>query len=146
MRSYIRHPSSIPIGFQLESGGGRAPTTETEQALNVSKGGLAFLSRHPIAPGKVIRVRIPLVDPPFEALGHVAWCHQRADHYEIGMAFLDDADIFPARMVEQLCHIEAYRRRVRHDEGRALSSEEAAREWIERFAPHFPGAGGGRGA
>ncbi len=140
MRSYIRHPSSIPIDFQLKGAEGNARPAETEHALNVSKGGLAFLWHHPIAPGSTIRVRITLVDPPFEALGHVAWSRHKGDHYEIGMTFLDDADLFPARMVEQLCHIEEYRRQILREEGRELSSEQAAREWISRFATDFPGA------
>jgi hypothetical protein len=41
-------------------------------------------------------------------------------------------------MVEQLCHIEAYRRRVLQDEGRRLTDEEAAMEWIANYADRFP--------
>lgn len=41
-------------------------------------------------------------------------------------------------MVEQLCHIEHYRRTVRESQGRALGSQEAAIEWIERYAEAFP--------
>ena len=41
-------------------------------------------------------------------------------------------------MVEQICHIEHYRRTVHESQGRSLSSHEAAPEWIERYAEAFP--------
>jgi hypothetical protein len=37
-------------------------------------------------------------------------------------------------MVEQICHIEHYRRAVHESQGRTLSSREAAIEWIEGYA------------
>ena len=33
-------------------------------------------------------------------------------------------------MIDQLCHIERYRWKVQDEEGRQLTSEEAAAEWI----------------
>jgi hypothetical protein len=44
-------------------------------------------------------------------------------------------------MVEQLCHIEHYRKEVRDTEGRILDGEAAAREWISKFAAKFPDPG-----
>ena len=44
-------------------------------------------------------------------------------------------------MVEQICHIEQYRREVLKKEGRRLSSEEAASEWIVKYASDFPDTG-----
>jgi hypothetical protein len=43
-------------------------------------------------------------------------------------------------MVEQICYIEHYRKEVRATQGRVLTAEEAAREWIERNAGRFPAA------
>jgi len=40
--------------------------------------------------------------------------------------------------VEQICHIEQYKRDMRDQEGRELTGEQAAYEWIERFAAEFP--------
>jgi hypothetical protein len=45
-------------------------------------------------------------------------------------------------MVEQVCHIETYRRTVAGTEGRELSAEQAALEWIAKFAASFPDPGG----
>ena len=63
--------------------------------------------------------------------------------YEVGVSFLDPEDVFRARMVAQVCFIEDYRRSIARAEGRELSSEEAAGEWIAKYAHKFPGASGG---
>ena len=141
MRSYIRHPADIPLDFRDD---GDRPASRAERLVNVSEGGLAFIAGDPLPVGRVIRIRVPLVDPRFEASGRVTWCRPQDGHYEIGIAFLDADEAFRARMVEQICHIEHYRRQVREAEGRVLSGEEAAREWILRFAEDFPGRAGGR--
>ena len=41
-------------------------------------------------------------------------------------------------MIEQICHIEHYRAEVEGKEGRELSSQEAAKEWISSYAGDFP--------
>ena len=71
-------------------------------------------------------------------MARVAWCRKDNEHYEIGIEFLDRDEATSARIVEQVCHIEHYKQEVRESEGRDLSSEEAAREWIKRFAASFP--------
>lgn len=134
MRSFIRHPSNIPIDFQLEE----LVVEGNEYLKNVSIGGLAFNSKSELTIGSVIRVKIPLVKPVFQALGRVTWCHPEDDHFEIGIEFLDENDTFRARMVEQICHIEEYKQEVLKNEGRRLTGEEAASEWIQRYAIKFP--------
>jgi len=42
-------------------------------------------------------------------------------------------------MIEQICHIDHYRKEVLEREGRQLSSAEAAMEWVTKFAQDFPG-------
>jgi hypothetical protein len=44
-------------------------------------------------------------------------------------------------MVEQVCHIEDYRRSVLRTERRELSLDEAAAEWIAKHAADFPQIG-----
>ena len=46
-------------------------------------------------------------------------------------------DRFLARMESQCFQIERYRWEVRRTEGRLLSQDEAAREWIQRYAADF---------
>jgi hypothetical protein len=134
MRSFIRHPASIPIDFQLEE----LVTHGSDYLKNISHGGLAFHSKVPLKPGTIIRVKIPLVKPVFQAIGKVTWCKPEDGNYEIGIAFLDENDVFRARMVEQICHIEQYKQEIWEKEGRRLSAEEAAAEWIAQYANDFP--------
>jgi hypothetical protein len=54
-----------------------------------------------------------------------------------GAAGADLQDIFQARMKSQCQAIERYRLAVERDEARVLSQDEAAQEWIERFAEVF---------
>ncbi len=136
MRSFIRHPSSIPVDFQLEE----LVTDGGDYLKNVSQGGLAFHSTVTLKPGTTIRIKIPLVSPVFQAIGKVTWCHPLQNTFEIGIQFLDENDSFRARMVEQICHIEQYKQEVFDKEGRQLSGEQAAVEWIQKYATDFPNA------
>jgi len=140
-RAYIRHPSDIPIAIATTR------DARNERALrDVSFGGLSCEFGAYVEPGTVIWVNIGLIKPPFRAKGRVVWCRNRTGGYELGVEFMDAEDAFRARMVEQICHIEQYRDRVRAREGRELSSEQAAREWIDRFAADFPDPRPGRKA
>jgi hypothetical protein len=137
MRQFIRHPADIPIEVSpVDAGGARPP-----RLVNVGMGGLAFRSHSAIRPAHKVRVRIDCVRPAFETTARVAWCRACDGEYELGLAFTDLDDAFRARMVEQICFIEHYRKEVRATQGRALTAEDAAREWIERNAAGFPATG-----
>lgn len=133
MRSFIRHPTDIPIEISIDD-----QLYQHEPLHNVSRGGLCFLHPEAAPVGSNIIVRIAFTSPPFEARCQVTWCQADGNAWQVGVEFLDQYDLFRARMVEQVCHIEQYRRTVRESEGRALSSHEAAIEWIERYADAFP--------
>ena len=135
MRSYIRHPSDIPIEYQTDEEGGQVGQ---ECLNNVSAGGLSFSCLHKLSPGAPLIIRISSVEPHFEARAQVAWCHRDGKNYVVGVAFTESEDLFRARMVEQLCHIEHYKAEVLANEGRQLDGEQAAREWIAKFARGFP--------
>lgn len=134
MRAYIRHPADVPIEFAQVS----EPDAECTQAQDVSMGGLSFSSTKRLAVGTVVKIRIPVVEPPFEAEARVIWCLARPDRYEAGIEFTCEQDAYTARMVEQICHIEHYRLWVKEVEGRSLDAETAAREWISKYAKDFP--------
>jgi PilZ domain len=137
MRHFIRHPADIPI----EVTAGDQLVHATRHIHNVSLGGLAFQSDGELEPGIIVEVRIPFVRPIFETKARVVWCSAREGSFELGVAFLDPEDAFRARMVEQVCHIENYRKVVYQAEGRLLTAEEAAMEWISKYASHFPDPG-----
>lgn len=138
MRQYIRHPVDVPVEIRIDQDG----TCAASQTQDISLGGLAVHSAVEVAPGSLIEVRIPYVQPAFEARALVAWCRPCRDGrgHELGVSFLDAQDVFLARMVTQICYIEDYRKSIAREEGRELSSEEAAGEWIAKFASKFPGA------
>jgi hypothetical protein len=140
MRHFIRHPADIPI--EVCTADQRVHTKR--HTHNVSLGGLAFHSDYPIDLGIIVNVRIPFVQPMFETKARVVWCSAYEDGFELGVAFLDAEDAFRGRMVEQMCYIENYKKVVFETEGRLLTAEEAAAEWIGKFAAHFPDTSSGR--
>jgi hypothetical protein len=141
MRNFIRHPSNIPIDFQLEE----IATESSENLKNFSVGGLSFSSKHVLPVGIIISIKIPLIQPLFTAVGRVSWCRPENDQFEVGIEFLDKEGMYRTRMAEQICHIEQYRQEVLKKEERKLSSKDAAHEWIQKFAPQFPGSEEGAG-
>lgn len=134
-RSFIRHPTDIPIRWSL----GEIVPPGGEHLRNISEGGLAFISHHNITVGASIDIHIPVVRPEVSIKGEVVWCRPTDDGCsEVGVRFVDEGQHFKMRMVEQVCHIEQYKKEMFEKEGRSLTSEQAAVEWIKRFAKDFP--------
>jgi hypothetical protein len=136
MRQFIRHPAGIPIEISAD----HPSRWGTHHASNLGLGGLAFRCERKLDPGSVIALRIVVVRPEFSAAARVVWCRESEAGFDLGVEFLDPDDAFRARMVEQVCHIEKYRLAVQREEGRVITAEEAAMEWINRHAAQFPGA------
>ena len=132
MRKYIRHPSDIPIEID------GVDVQNIESLHDVSFGGLSFISKNRIKPGSKINITIKFVKPSFVSLTVVKWCRKRGDHYDVGVSFCDPEDAYRARMIEQVCHIEHYKREALLKEGRKLTGEQAALEWIKKYAAKFP--------
>tara|TARA_R110002049_G_scaffold29552_2_gene100401 strand:+ start:818 stop:1243 length:426 start_codon:yes stop_codon:yes gene_type:complete len=132
VRQYIRHPTAIPILFNLEN------KIEKIQAKDIGDGGLCFISRYSIQAGKHIHITIPICHPEFEANGIVRWCKHYGNRFLIGVAFQNESVIFSIRMVEQICHIENYRKKILAETGIDLTSDQAAKEWISHYAKEFP--------
>ncbi|MES9939390.1 MAG: PilZ domain-containing protein [Candidatus Thiodiazotropha sp. 6PLUC2] len=134
MRLYIRHPTDVPIDFQL---GGRA-SAHRKMLTNYSEGGLCFLADDEIEAGTEIHIAIPITPPQFHATGVVVWCRQEDNCFLVGVKFVEEQTAYAVRMIEQLCYIEHYKQTIKTREGRMLSGEEAALEWIEKYAGDFP--------
>jgi len=138
IRRYIRHPTDVPIRVTLDLVDGDSDDSDDETLTNLSLGGLSFVSRQPLKVDQIVRVSIPVLKQDNHLSGKVVWCEQSQNGYEIGVEFEGSKDVFRLRMIEQICHIEHYRKEVKLAEGRELSSEEAANEWITRYAGDFP--------
>jgi PilZ domain-containing protein len=134
-RQFIRHPVTVPIEVdRVRHDSARHPL----HAHSVGVGGVAFRCDDRLEPGTVVRLRIACVEPQFDSDARVVWCNCNEIGCELGVEFLSADDAFRARMVEQICHIENYRQSVFRAVGRLPSPEEAASEWVSRFAAHFP--------
>ena len=133
MHTYLRHPSDMPVELRLR----RLPPISRQQLCNISLGGLACNSSRRFRRGSAVELRIPALGEQARYRGVVAWCRRQADAFLVGIAFLDEDTLFRARMVEQICQIEHYRREQEQLRGQPLDSESMAHEWITRHAAEF---------
>jgi len=133
MRNYIRHPIGIPIHVSQ----GRQ-NREQVKVRNLSVGGLCFITDVLLKVGAVVELLIPFVKPDYKGDGVIVWRREQSPmEFEVGVRFASDDEFFRVRMMEQVCQIEAYRLRLLAEEGRELSSEQAAIEWIGKYAATF---------
>jgi len=133
MRRFIRHPTDIPIDFQLA--GMDVGTHETLK--DYGKGGLCFIADSWVEPDSEINLAISILQPAFHATATVVWCKSIDRGFEVGVRFRDAETEYAMRMTEQICYIEDYKL-MQEKRGRYLTGKEAAMEWIERFAGQFP--------
>lgn len=137
IRQFIRHPSDVPIQVKLDWVDDDDDLDDTT-LTNVSLGGLSFQSPHELEIGQRVCVSVPILKVDNSLVGTVVWCESSKTGFEIGLQFERSKEKFRLRMIEQICHIEHYRNEVKLTEGRELSTNEAAKEWISRYAGDFP--------
>jgi hypothetical protein len=133
MRSYIRHPTSIPIQICASE----VVPLHKMAVQNLSSGGLCFITELSMRVGALVSLLIPSLKPSYRGAGIIVWRREcAANLFEVGLRFTSDDEYFRVRMAEQVCQIEAYRQE-QIMAGRELSSELAAIEWIEKYAATF---------
>jgi hypothetical protein len=133
-RFYIRHPASFPV--QVNEG--EELFCDGHQMQDISYGGLSFQASRCYDPGQMISIEIPSPQMSYRTPCVVKWCRTRVDGvFIVGVEFLDPKHEHQVRMVEQICHIEAYRQIIEESEDRSLTELEAAQEWIAKFASTF---------
>jgi hypothetical protein len=138
IREYIRHPSDIPIQVTSDWTEYEFDENADQTLSNVSLGGLAFTTQYPLETTERVRICIPVLNKDNFLVGTVAWCEKSKNAYEVGVEFERSKEVFRLRMIEQICHIEHYRKEVARVEGRKLNAQESAEEWIEKYAGDFP--------
>lgn len=140
-RQFIRHPSEIPLEYCISK---VPPVCNIDVTSNVSQGGLRFHSTRYIEPNQWLHLYIPINDQFFETDAQVCWCKpteqtdEDKESYDVGVSFCNSVEAFSARMIEQVCHIEEYKKFIWQEEGRNLSDNQAATEWIQKYADRFP--------
>lgn len=137
MRRFVRHPAHIPIeiDYVIKS----VQEAEDCEMNDVSQGGLSCTLHHPLKIHSRVQVHIPSVCPEYSGIGEVVWCQKTEDGYDIGIRFDDTHEAFKSRMVQQVCQIEQYKTIIFEKEGRLLDEDQAAAEWIKKYASEFPG-------
>ncbi|MFG5863009.1 PilZ domain-containing protein [Metapseudomonas sp. CR1201] len=133
MRQFLRHPTEMPVELVPRRGRHLPP----QRLHDISLGGVACNSARAFRLGTALELHIPLLGEQARFSGTVAWCHKETHDYMIGIAFTDEENMFRARMVEQICLIEQYRKQQEDVVGHALAPEEVAQEWIARHAADF---------
>jgi hypothetical protein len=129
-----RHHAEIPIEYSIPDSN---LVKQTRSTHNISKDGLSFASNSALPINLIIDLTIRITQPHFEERAKVVWCKLFNGEYEIGVKFLSEEAIYRIKMVEQACHIEQYRKNMKIMHGRDLSVEEAAMEWISKFAADY---------
>lgn len=131
-RKFIRHPVDMPIKVYPQD----QSLVPGPEMRDVSNGGISFFTNVALTKNSLLTIAIPHVAPPFEEKCVVCWCRNMGDGFEIGVRFMNQEGMFRAHMVEQVCHIRDYRLQASR-QGRPLSSDEAAKEWISKHAEGF---------
>lgn len=135
IRRHIRHVTGIPIEVSLDYQQNYQAADDT--ITNVSLGGLCFVADDRLEIDEAIQVRFPVLDEETQIDGKVVWCKKTAKGYEVGLEFTDAAEVERLKMIEQIRQIESFRSEMERQDGRKLSSEQAAREWIGKYAGEF---------
>jgi Tfp pilus assembly protein PilZ len=135
-RHFIRHPICYPLEVEY------APKklTEKTRTINVSKGGLLFISKHPMKVGAIIILKMPLRNKVFNIRAkvmHIEIDRDDSKLYDIGIAFYRYTDAFKVKLIEQIYLIDEYRILRSIQLGRDISFNEASGEWIKRYSKRF---------
>ncbi len=135
IRRHVRHVTGIPIEVSLDYHQNYQAAEDT--ITNVSLGGLCFVADDRLDINESIQVRFPVLDQETLIDGKVVWCNKTAKGYEVGLEFNDPTEVDRLKMIDQIRQIEDFRSQQALREGRQLSSEQAAREWVSKYAGDF---------
>ncbi|MBO6752144.1 MULTISPECIES: hypothetical protein [Spongiibacter] len=129
MRGYIRHPDAIPVEV--------VPVDNDMLPDSAELPGLCCRVERPFARGSAVRFTLPSMPVDFTGIGRISCCCRHGDSWLARISLSSEQALYHLRMVEQLCQIEAYRHCVSEHQGRQLNAEQAAAEWISRYAADF---------
>lgn len=133
VREFIRHPIAVPLDIEVADGG-----VSAQACQDISVGGLCFHSHVALRRGTKVALGIHIHEPAFTVEAVVKWCRQAGAEYMVGVQFASEKIAYTVRLIEQVCHVREYQLHLQATEGRVLTDEEAAREWVRRYAHLFP--------
>ena len=132
-RASPRYPIPVPVRFRLDGGRFEARS----HVADLSAGGLSFRSVQEIPEGSELEVAFPFEDTRFVLRGSVVRCLCEGSEYRVGICFLQPEERFRVRLAEQVLRIHELRRELSLQREEEVSTEEAARDWIEYYAREF---------
>lgn len=96
------------------------------------------MASHLLPKGASLYLSIPVEDEIFNIHGKVAYCTKSPRGlYRTGVVFKDKSDAFRAKLAEEMLKIKDYQKKRSQQLGREVSEEEAALEWIKKYAKSF---------
>lgn len=137
--SQIVAASQLLYQFELELTPFYDHHTPSHHHPKPARTGLYCHWKHAFTQGQQLRLRIPSITCETSADTQVVACRSNEYGYQLVLAFTDEEQAFRFRMVEQLYHIHNYHQQLQQ-QGRRLNLNEAAGEWINRFASSFTSA------
>jgi len=134
-RRFIRHPVCYPLKFRVKS----ERIFEESSTLNMSEGGLLFLSKRPVRKGSLLVLDMPFRDKIFKIEARVMHIETEKERnfYSVGVAFYRISDAIKVKLLEQIYLIDEYRHLRSIQLGREVSLEEASEEWIRHYSKRF---------
>lgn len=136
-RKYLRHSMAAPLSCAVRA----ANAEEVVGLLDISDGGACFSSTKSYAKGQAIELRFPVFKDCSVIPGAIAWTRPDKDvpgSHRYGIKFADETDKAMLRLVEMICHIMTYRAMQEHLTGKTMSADDAARDWLSKYADTFP--------
>ncbi|MGB0204770.1 MAG: hypothetical protein ACPF9K_06950 [Neptuniibacter sp.] len=130
----IHHPEEFSIQLNTQ----KTPPLFSDKPLDLK---LICHSSTAFSTGESVAINLPSVSLDQEVTGIVDSCTSTQQGFELGIKFPNPDELMRIRMLEQLCFIKRYRDHVLHTEGRDISDQDAALEWIAKYARLFPTAG-----
>jgi len=133
---FIRHPICYPLEFEYSPKNITGRTT----TLNLSEGGLLFLSKRDVPCGSIIVLDLPLQEKLFKVhakVVHVKKDPDNPDLFDIGVSFYRYADAFKVKLIEQIYLIDEYRALRSVQLGHEVYFKDASNEWIKKYAARF---------
>jgi len=129
-----RHALRVPVGYQ-PAAEERAVVTSS---MDISEGGLCFLSDQEISPGTLVHLTLAIDDHYHQFDARIVYSFKEAiGQFRTGLYFHNPSDAFKAKLAQQILKIKQYRKERSRDLGYEVSEEQAAIDWVQQYAAEF---------
>ena len=143
-RSVVRHAIELPIRYRVLSerrqmSGTRSQLTNPQKTKNISDSGLLFLATEYFKVGTLLELSLPVKEKVLTIEGCVVHASQDSESglFRTGIHFPKIDSVFKVKLAEQVYQIDQFRKSLSRQEGRLVSEEEAAHQWIEEHSSDF---------